>query len=85
LLSQTFTHKSDVWSFGVLCIEVLTRGLPYPDMTTEQFALKVIPQKLTPLSQIPPGTPQPLASLVASCFDMEPENRPSFQQIYKSL
>jgi tyrosine-protein kinase Fer len=82
---HVFTHKSDVWSFGVLCIEVLTRGTPYPTMTTEQFALRVIPDKLTPVSQIPKDTPKQLATLVASCFDFDPEKRPSFQTIYTSL
>ena len=85
LLSRTFTHKSDVWSYGVLCIEVLTRGAPYPDMTTEVFALRVIPQKLTPVSQIPKDTPEDLAALLRQCFDMNPDNRPSFSQIYSTL
>ena len=85
LLTHVFTHKSDVWSYGVFCVEVLTRGLPYPDMTTEEFALRVIPQKLTPINQIPKDTPADLANLVASCFNMDPEQRPSFQQIFKAL
>ena len=67
------------------CVEVLTRGLPYPEMTTEEFALRVIPQKLTPKDQIPKDTPTELANLVASCFDMDPNKRPSFQEIYNSL
>jgi serine/threonine protein kinase len=74
-----------VWSYGVLCIEVLTRGPPYPDMTTEAFALRVIPDKLTPVNQIPKDTPEPLASLVRQCFDMNPDKRPSFQTIYNAL
>ena len=85
LTTRTFTHKSDVWSFGVLCIEVLTRGMPYPDMTTEEFALQVIPKRLTPLNQIPKDTPQDLAKLVASCFDFDPDKRPSFHEIFISL
>ena len=85
LTSRVFTHKSDVWSFGVLCIEVLTRGPPYPDMTTEEFALRVIPEKLTPVSQIPRNTSIAFAILVKQCFDLEPSKRPSFQQIFHSL
>jgi len=85
LASRTFTHKSDVWSFGVLCIEVLTRDVPYPNMSTEEFALRVIPDKLTPVSQIPKDTPESLANLVKRCFDFAPEKRPSFQEIYNAL
>lgn len=74
-----------MYSYGVLCIEVLTRGAPYPDMTTEVFALRVIPEKLTPVNQIPRDTPETLANLVKQCFDLHPEKRPSFQTIYNSL
>ena len=80
-----FTHKSDVWSFGVLCIEVLTRNVPYPNMSTEEFALRVIPDKLTPVNQIPKETPTALADVVKRCFDFDPEKRPTFQEIYDTL
>ena len=85
LTSKLFTHKSDVWSYGVLCIEVLTRREPYPNMSTQNFALKVIPERLTPVSQIPTDTPPVLADLLTRCFDFDPEKRPTFLQIYNSL
>ena len=50
-------------------------------MTTEEFALRVIPQKLTPINQIPKDIPAELANLVVKCFDMDPNQRPSFPQI----
>lgn len=54
-------------------------------MTTEEFALRVIPEKLTPASQIPTNIPQNLQNLVLQCFDLNPSQRPSFQQIYDAL
>jgi hypothetical protein len=54
-------------------------------MSTEQFALRVIPDRLTPIDQIPKDTPESLANLVISCFDFDPEKRPSFSHIYSKL
>jgi serine/threonine protein kinase len=68
-----------------LAIEVLTRGPPYPTMTTEEFALRVIPEKLSPINQIPTNTPEALANLVKKCFNLNPGQRPSFQEIFDSL
>ena len=36
-LYNQFTIKSDVWSFGILCYEVVTKGsTPYPGMNNRQ-------------------------------------------------
>jgi hypothetical protein len=45
----------------MLCIEVLTRAEPYPELTTQDFALMVLPNRLTPIGQIPKETPKELA------------------------
>ena len=84
-LTRTYTHKSDVWSFAVLCIEILTRLPPFPEMTTEEFALRVLPEKLRPIKYIPEDTPAKLKELICQCLDFVPEKRPDFQTIFASL
>lgn len=40
---KKYSEKSDVWSFGVTCIEILTRESPYPGMDAVQV---ITPNKI---------------------------------------
>ncbi|KAM4722109.1 macrophage-stimulating protein receptor [Rhinophrynus dorsalis] len=79
LQTQKFTTKSDVWSFGVLLWELMTRGAPpYPDVdpydiTRYLFRGRRLPQ--------PEFCPDQLYSLMLHCWSPQPEERPSFSQL----
>jgi len=83
LKSRIFNEKTDVWSFGILIIEVLTRRDPYPDYTVDDFALKCNDGNLATnvRNQIPIPTPKLLKDIAYRCLEMEPEKRPSFASI----
>ncbi|KAM8930505.1 macrophage-stimulating protein receptor [Pelodytes ibericus] len=79
LQTQKFTTKSDVWSFGVLLWELMTRGAPpYPDVdpydiTRYLFRGRRLPQ--------PEYCPDPLFTLMMQCWSPHPEERPSFTEL----
>ncbi|XP_028853368.1 macrophage-stimulating protein receptor isoform X2 [Denticeps clupeoides] len=76
LQTQKFSTKSDVWSFGVLLWELLTRGAtPYPSMDPYDVTRYLL--KGRRLLQ-PQYCPDSLYSVMLKCWAPEPEMRPDF-------
>eukprot|EP01118_Nematostelium_gracile_P007900 TRINITY_DN2593_c0_g1_i2.p1 TRINITY_DN2593_c0_g1~~TRINITY_DN2593_c0_g1_i2.p1 ORF type:complete len:538 (-),score=79.16 TRINITY_DN2593_c0_g1_i2:32-1645(-) len=83
--SKVFSEKTDVFSFGVVCVEVLTREAPYPEYSVEQFSMNVLLNNLvsTLPSYLPQNTPEFLAALIRQCTSQDPNVRPTFETICK--
>ena len=82
-LYNRFTIKSDVWSFGVLLTEIVTKGrTPYPEMGNAEAIAQVQRGYRMP---IPPGCPKPLYDIMLKCWHEIPEQRPTFEYLQGTL
>lgn len=82
-LYNTFTIKSDVWSFGVLLTEIVTKGrIPYPGMTNAETIAQVERGYRMP---IPPNCPEPLYEIMMQCWNKEADARPTFEYLQGTL
>ncbi|XP_068594973.1 tyrosine-protein kinase Fes/Fps isoform X2 [Brachionichthys hirsutus] len=78
-----YTTQSDVWSFAVLLWETFSMGkTPYASMTNQQARDKVeTGYRLPP----PHCCPVEISSIMARCWEYDPNNRPSFKKIKAEL
>eukprot|EP00794_Sanderia_malayensis_P011308 gene11308-12490_t len=76
----TFSHKSDVWSYGVTLWEMYTFGeLPYGEMAGAQvIAFLEQGDRLYK----PVDCPENIYQIMLRCWNTEPVNRPSFEELY---
>ncbi|XP_051986945.1 macrophage-stimulating protein receptor [Xyrauchen texanus] len=83
LQTQKFTTKSDVWSFGVLMWEMMTRGAnPYPDVDPYDITCYLIQGRRLPQPQYCLDS---LWSILVQCWHPEPEGRPGFSTLVQDL
>ncbi|KAM5206033.1 hepatocyte growth factor receptor isoform 3-T8 [Hipposideros larvatus] len=83
LQTQKFTTKSDVWSFGVLLWELMTRGAPpYPDVNTFDITVYLLQGRR--LLQ-PEYCPDPLYEVMLKCWHPKAELRPSFAELVSRI
>ncbi|XP_061376912.1 mitogen-activated protein kinase kinase kinase 11 isoform X2 [Danaus plexippus] len=81
--NSTFSHASDVWSYGVLLWELLTGETPYKGIDALAVAYGVAVNKLT--LPIPSTCPEPWRVLMEACWRSNPRERPLFPEILDQL
>lgn len=84
LRRKEMRKKRDVFSFGVILAQIFTQQQPWKDLSQQAVAQKVLRGERA-FSALPGHVPSCIRSLVTSCWDHEPEKRPSFDQVVHLL
>ncbi|KAH9519880.1 hypothetical protein Btru_071127 [Bulinus truncatus] len=79
----TYSVKSDVWSFGVVLWELMTRGLmPYPEVDNWDIIRYLKAGRRMPH---PIYCPDQLYEIMLHCWDGDPVVRPTFAQLVDDI
>ncbi|KAK2465787.1 hypothetical protein APHAL10511_002331 [Amanita phalloides] len=86
----TVSTKSDIYSFGMTILELLTHEKPYADLKRGAQVIKKIdkgelPGRPQDGRAIERGLDDRMWELLRSCWSMEPENRPSIEDLVTQL
>ena len=85
LRRKQYSTKSDIWAYGVVIIEIITRRLPYPTCSNQEYALAWKTKIKTVHDHITEETPSPLADLIKDCTQYDVSDRCSLSSILERV
>jgi serine/threonine protein kinase/GNAT superfamily N-acetyltransferase len=82
LETLSYSTRSDVWAYGVIVYEILTRELPWKnELPTRVCALVMAGETL----RLPESVPRHLRDLVMSCWKYKAHDRPTMAQVVDAV
>ncbi|XP_065897318.1 uncharacterized protein [Dysidea avara] len=83
IMDRTFTHQSDVWSYGVTLWEISTLGgYPYPSVSNSEL----LPALLNGYRlECPNNCGKQVYEIMLRCWNFDPLRRPKFDELQSEL
>ncbi|RHZ85883.1 hypothetical protein Glove_59g14 [Diversispora epigaea] len=78
-----YTQASDIYSFGMIMLEVLTSYPPYYNISHNENLAMDICKGLKP--EIKCETPRFFKEIIEKCWNFEPLNRPTAEELFSQL
>ncbi|KAK8968056.1 Serine/threonine-protein kinase EDR1 [Platanthera guangdongensis] len=98
LRNEPSDEKSDVYSFGVILWELVTETIPWDNLNSMQerscinscncfYAIQIIGAVgfMNQRLELPKDLDPRMASIIESCWHLDPQRRPSFQELLERL
>jgi len=83
LRHEPYNEKCDVYSYAIVIWEMITAKIPYDDMTAMNAGIAVASKQLRPI--IPDETDEEWARLMQLCWEENPDERLTFEQVLEYL
>ena len=80
---EPYRKSADVFSFAMLCFELITHEVPFADKLPVMASLATSFQGLRP--PLPSGIPPLISDLITRCWHADPTERPSFEKVHEGL
>src|SRR5262245_2695729 len=72
---KTVDERSDLYSFGATCYQMLTGRPPFTGSTAFEVALKQVRERETPLAEVRPGLPPAVCAMIHKLMAKDPGAR----------
>ncbi|KAK2426002.1 PAS domain-containing protein tyrosine kinase family protein [Trifolium repens] len=75
--------RSDVFSYGVVLWEIMTQSIPWKDLNSLQVVgiVGFMDRRL----DLPEGLDPHVASIINDCWQSDPQQRPSFEELIQRM